>query len=136
MSYISASGLSYKLPDTTILFSDLNFTFNRGRSAIVGKNGVGKTTLFRLIQNQLSPTAGAILNKAKFEVLPQDLDIFQHQDILDVLGVKRIYTAYLKIISGDYNESCYKDLNNRWDIENEITHSLSSLGLDKLDLKR
>ncbi len=136
MSYISASGLSYKLPDTTILFSDLNFTFNRGPSAIVGKNGVGKTTLFRLIQNQLSPAAGAILNKTKFEVLPQDLDIFRHQDILDVLGVKRIYTAYLKIISGDYNESCYEDLNNRWDIENEINHSLSSLGLDKLDLKR
>lgn len=136
MSNISASGLSYKLPDSTILFSDLNFSFNKNRVAIVGKNGVGKTTLFKLILKQLIPTSGTICTDGTIEVLPQDLNIFKNHDILEVLGVKRVYNAYLKIVSGNYTESTYNELNNRWDIENEINQSLSSLGLNYLDFSR
>lgn len=136
MSNISASGVSYKLPDSTTLFSNINFTFNEERSAIVGKNGVGKTTLFNLIQKKLFPNSGAILNNSIFEVLPQNLNSFKGMDILDVLGVKKTYTAYLKIISGEYTESCYDDLNNRWDIVNEIHQSLATLGLEGLDFNR
>lgn len=136
MSYISASGVSYKFPDSTTLFSNINFTFKEERSAIVGKNGVGKTTLLNLIQKKVPPSSGAILNGVFYEVLPQNLNSFDSLDVLEVLGVKKTYTAYLNIISGNYTESCYNDLNNRWDIVNEIHQSLSTLGLDALEFDR
>ncbi len=45
----------------TLLFKDVTFTATRGeRWGIIGRNGTGKTTLFRLITGDQQPTAGAI----------------------------------------------------------------------------
>ena len=45
----------------TTLFRDVTFTAARGdRWGIIGRNGTGKTTLFRLITGQQQPTTGAV----------------------------------------------------------------------------
>lgn len=45
----------------TPLFEHLNLDVKRGeRIALIGPNGIGKTTLFKLILNQLTPTHGTI----------------------------------------------------------------------------
>lgn len=45
----------------TTLFKDVTFTAARGdRWGIIGRNGTGKTTLFRLITGDQQPTAGAV----------------------------------------------------------------------------
>lgn len=43
------------------LFSGLNFSFTAGqRVGITGRNGLGKTTLLRILLGQVSPTAGTV----------------------------------------------------------------------------
>ncbi|MEY2410125.1 MAG: energy-dependent translational throttle protein EttA [Verrucomicrobiota bacterium] len=43
------------------LFHDFNFTFENGqRLGVAGRNGLGKTTLLRLILGQIAPTQGTI----------------------------------------------------------------------------
>ena len=45
----------------TLLFKDITFTVARGeRWGVIGRNGTGKTTLFRLITGQQEPSAGAL----------------------------------------------------------------------------
>jgi ATPase subunit of ABC transporter with duplicated ATPase domains len=59
-AFIHATGLSYELPDGRRLFSDLNISLSSGLTALVGPNGVGKTTLARLFSGELSPLRGHV----------------------------------------------------------------------------
>jgi len=60
LTQISVSGAGIQFGATT-LFRDITFTVAKGeRWGVVGRNGTGKTTLFKLITGQQRPTFGVI----------------------------------------------------------------------------
>lgn len=59
MSFIRLSKVGFSLPART-LFSDLSLTLGHGRQALVGHNGVGKSTLACLIAGDLEAESGYI----------------------------------------------------------------------------
>ncbi|MFD1047997.1 ATP-binding cassette domain-containing protein, partial [Kibdelosporangium lantanae] len=61
MGFLDASGLAYKLPDGRELFRDVAFRVGAGSVvALIGANGVGKTTLLRILGGELAPTDGGV----------------------------------------------------------------------------
>ena len=61
MGALAVSRLAWRLPGGEELFRDVAFNVGNGeRVALVGANGVGKTTLFRLITGELQPSEGTI----------------------------------------------------------------------------
>lgn len=72
MQSISLLKISFSYPGADELFSDLSIVIDDTRHmAVVGDNGIGKTTLLRIIADQLQPTSGKIVRNASVYLMPQ-----------------------------------------------------------------
>lgn len=92
-----------------VIAKDLNFTLMRGdRLGLIGHNGVGKSTLIKLILGKLEPDAGSVklgtnLKIAYFDQLREQLDlrktvaetIAPGSDWVEIAGEKKHIVAYL-----------------------------------------
>lgn len=70
---MTLKSLSYETPQGTEVLSNLNFTLDSNtKYGLVGPNGVGKTTLARIISGELKPTKGSCDSEIKIEFLRQN----------------------------------------------------------------
>jgi ATPase subunit of ABC transporter with duplicated ATPase domains len=75
-SAVTVEGLAFRYPGADAdVFSGLNFSIEAGqRVAVIGPNGIGKTTLMRCLAGELHPTAGHVtwVENAQPGYMPQD----------------------------------------------------------------
>jgi len=72
VGFLDANGLAFRLPDGRELFRDVSFKVGQGSVvALVGANGVGKTTLLRILSGELAPAAGGVRVQGGLGVMPQ-----------------------------------------------------------------
>jgi ATPase subunit of ABC transporter with duplicated ATPase domains len=72
MGYVDCQSLSFVLPDGRVLFDDASFRVGDGtKTALVGANGTGKTTLLRIIAGDLVPSAGQVARDGGLGVMRQ-----------------------------------------------------------------
>ncbi|HEC08019.1 MAG TPA: ABC-F family ATP-binding cassette domain-containing protein [Acidimicrobiales bacterium] len=70
---IDVAGLSFEYPDGTPSVQDLSFRARAGEvTAVVGPNGVGKTTLLQLIAGELAPTEGNVTVEGELAFMTQN----------------------------------------------------------------
>jgi ATPase subunit of ABC transporter with duplicated ATPase domains len=73
VSHIVVSNLAYAHPGGDLLFSDVSFKLSPGRHAgLVGTNGVGKTTMMRMLAGEL-PAAEGDADLGTFAYMPQNV---------------------------------------------------------------
>ena len=78
-SLLSSDNISYKLSSGRTLFQGINIGVNDGdRIALVGPNGIGKSTLLKILSNQLIPTLGNFNCNCNIYYLPQISTILQN----------------------------------------------------------
>ena len=74
MSTVSVSDLAYAHPGGDLLFSGVSFKVPGGRSAgLVGANGVGKSTLLRILAGELEPDEGTTALAGRTLYMAQDV---------------------------------------------------------------
>jgi len=79
MTQLQISNVSVEFGATT-LFRAVTFTVGAGeRWGVIGRNGTGKTTLFRLITGELQPTRGSVVRQSAIRIALLD----QHRDFGD-----------------------------------------------------
>ena len=72
MGHVDVQRVAYALPDGRSLFDDVSFRVGEGsKTALVGANGTGKTTLLRIIAGDLVPSGGAVVAEGGLGVMRQ-----------------------------------------------------------------
>lgn len=128
--------LSFAWPDGTTVFQDLSFSVSAGRTGLVAPNGVGKTTLLRLIAGELDPTAGHVTVNGTLGYLAQNLPLAGDVTVAEVLGVATTVAALHAIEAGDAREEHFAAVGDDWDVEERSRAELDRVGLGELALDR
>jgi ATPase subunit of ABC transporter with duplicated ATPase domains len=88
--YLLAEGLTYDLSPDHTLFKNIQLSlFSGDRIALVGTNGVGKSTLLKILAGQINATAGSVQHYGSVHYLPQLSTIRQqliHETVLAFLS--------------------------------------------------
>jgi ATPase subunit of ABC transporter with duplicated ATPase domains len=133
-SFVTLDGLSYKTPDGRPLLEDLNLAFGAERTGLVGRNGVGKTTLVRLMLGEIAPSAGSVTVRGRLGVLRQALAPPPGARIAEVLGAAEPLARLARIAAGEGSETDFAEAD--WMLEARLAEALAQVGLPGLDLER
>src|SRR5579859_3624628 len=133
-SFITLAGLSYRTADGRALFSDLNLAFGAERTGLVGRNGVGKSTLLRLMLGELTPSEGSIARSGRVGVLRQNLAPPAGASVADLLGVAEALARLARVERGEGGEDDLALAD--WTLEERMGAALDEVGLPGLDPAR
>jgi len=133
-AFVTLDSLAYRTPEGRVLFENLTLAFGAERTGLVGRNGVGKTTLLRLILGELAPGAGAISVTVRLGALRQGLAPPTGARVCDLLGVGEAFDRLTRIGEGRGDEADF-DLAD-WTLQPRLESALAEVGLAGLDLSR
>jgi len=124
---VTISRLAHTGPDGHKLFSDLDLTFGPGRTGLVGRNGVGKTTLLRLIAGELMPASGTISGAGRIGVLRQQVQPGPGETIADLFDVREGLVLLERAMSGEASVEELAEAD--WTLDARLDEALAQLGL-------
>ncbi len=124
--------VTHTLPDGRVLFSDISAAFDATPTGLVGRNGVGKSLLGRLLAGQLTPSAGQIQRSGHVHLLAQHSTLPRGR-IADLAGVAPVLDALARIEAGSVDEADFASVGERWDIREQLQAQWQLLGLPALD---
>lgn len=134
---LTLQGITYVHPNQDVLFENINLTiFPHDKVALIGNNGVGKSTLLKIIAGDLLPTDGTLLLNAKPYYLPQIFGQYTHLTLAQALGVADKLNALNEILAGHVTEDNLNVLGEDWTIEERCAQALDYWQLSDLGLKQ
>lgn len=147
ISYLQIDNLSKRFGEQ-LLFEQISFGVGKGQKvALIAKNGMGKSTLLRIIAGKDNSDTGTVIfrNDITVGILDQDpaLDpgntIFEEVFNTDA-PILTLIKTYETAIAHNDTEALEKlipemDLHSAWDYDNTIKQILSELKIDTYDKK-
>ena len=129
--------ISFGFPAGNLLFNSINLTIpTHSKSALVGSNGMGKSTLLKIIANEIEPLAGNVNIHGDIFYVPQMFGNFNDLTVAECLKIDKKLNALQKITNGEVDEIYFDILNDDWDIEERCQNALQYWKLEDLDLNQ
>jgi ATPase subunit of ABC transporter with duplicated ATPase domains len=130
-AFITLDSVRADTPDGRVLFDTLNLTIGAERIGLVGRNGVGKSTLLSLIAGTRDPTSGAVSRAGVVGVLPQLHAPPPGARLADLLGVGPAWDRLCRI---EAEEGTEEDLIEAdWTLPGRVAAALAEVGLSRRD---
>lgn len=129
LASICISDLSWSLPDGKPLFSGLTLSFGPVRTGLVGRNGVGKTSLLHLISKDIYPHSGKVTCVGALGMLRQSVQVNEQETIADLFGVSDDLNLLAMAEQGLLDAEGLLDID--WTLQARAEAALSRLGLER-----
>ncbi|GGF50298.1 ABC transporter [Marmoricola endophyticus] len=136
MTALHTSDLTLTWPDGTPALTGLDLGLGPGRHGLVGDNGVGKSTLLRLLAGELAPERGSVSVDGRVGYLPQALGPEPARTVADALGIGSTLRALAAIEAGSVEVADFDAVGEDWDVAERAEASLGRVGLGRLELDR
>lgn len=127
---LTLDGVSFSLADGRILFHDLHESFDQRRTALVGRNGVGKSVLARVMAGQLTPSAGRCVSAGAVHYLAQQ--VAPEVTVAGLAGVAGVLAALQRIENGSVDPADFDTVADDWDVRERLQLELDRCGLAQL----
>ncbi|MDH7799322.1 MULTISPECIES: ABC-F family ATP-binding cassette domain-containing protein [unclassified Beijerinckia] len=125
---ITLSALSWSASDGRSLLSSLDLSFGADRTGLVGRNGVGKTTLLKLIAGELQPQSGSLAVNGTVRVLRQSVQFSSEETVADLFGVSAALLLLRRAESGEAGVAEIAEAD--WTLESRVASALARFDLD------
>lgn len=134
-SRIILNHLCYATPDKP-LFSELSLSFLPEKYGVIGRNGVGKSTLLKLIVGELLPTAGSIQTEGKISFFSQETLNRPDVSVAAALGIAEKLQALQRINQGSIDEQDYAIVGDDWLLQEKTQQQMQAFSLQNITLDR
>ncbi len=124
---VALHAVSLATPDGTPLLENLDLAFGSDRAGLVGRNGIGKTTLLRVIAGEAQPHAGSVERSGRVAVLRQTVQVEADATVADLLGIRPAIARLrrLEAGAGSVRDAAEAD----WTLEARLATALATVGL-------
>jgi len=126
--------ISWIRPDGQPLLGDISLTFGAERTGLIGRNGVGKTTLLKIMAGELAPTSGSRAVNGTLAVLPQQTGELTDETVAEVFGVAEELDRLARMAAGTAKAGDIEAAD--WSLEARLETCLASANLEGLDPRR
>ncbi len=133
-AFITLESVTYRAPDGRALVDNLTLAFGRERTGLVGRNGVGKTTLLRLILGEIAPASGAVAVNGRIAILRQLIGPPTHSSVADLIGVRPGLALLDRVERGEGVDGDLEAAD--WTLPQRIEETMAEMGLGAVDLER
>ncbi|WAJ37617.1 ATP-binding cassette domain-containing protein [Pseudomonas sp. GOM7] len=131
--HIALERVSFRFADGVMLFDGLSDVFDNRHTGLVGRNGVGKSILGRLLAGELQPSDGRILRQGRIAYLPQRIVAAPGARVVDLAGCAPWFDALQRVMAGEPRADDIECLDGQWDVIERLQRALQEEGLGHLD---
>ena len=128
--FISINHLSFSFTDSPVDFRDISMVLSQQRYGLLGDNGIGKTTLFKLINQELPAEHGRIHCDGVICTMAQHADN-QVADIASALDIRGKLEALARVNDGQCDAEDFDLIGDDWDIGARAEVLLSEFSLSQ-----
>lgn len=126
---VSLNQMGFQFANGETIFNDLNLNFDHLPTAIVGRNGVGKSVLARLIAGQLQPVTGNVVRPVSVSYVAQNFVATCGQTVADATGTAPGLAALERLARGCASSEDFDLIGERWDLPERLRQRLDEAGL-------